>query len=253
MGAEVVFHAFSNHAVQFNWALMNLPFTTKWIMRLDADEYLEPEAVQEVARLLVSLPPDTEGIYIRRKVLFYGKWIRFGGFYPQILMRIWRAGKGRVESRWQDAHVILDSGARTVLARGHLVDDNRKGITFWIEKHNKYASREALELLNLKYHFYAKDDSNKLFHNLQARYKRVVKEKWYNPLPLGIRAWLYFLYRYLLLLGFLDGGRGFVYHILQAFWYRLLVDVKIMELEQRSHGNVEEMKRLFREQHGLDV
>jgi glycosyltransferase involved in cell wall biosynthesis len=253
LGAEVIQHEFTNHAHQFNWALENLAVSAEWIMRLDADEYLEPELQEELPGLLAGLPGDVDGVYIKRKVLFQGKWIRYGGFYPQILLRIWRSGKGCIENRWQDAHAVLAPGGKTTIARGHVVDDNRMGMTYWIEKHNHYASREALELLNLKYGLFARDESLKLIDDPQARRKRILKEEVYNRLPLGLRAGLYFLYRYVLRLGFLDGGQGFIYHFMQAWWYRLLVDVKIKELEERSEGNVGEMKRIFREQHRLEV
>ena len=51
-------------------------------------------------------------------------------------------------------------------------------------------------------------------------------------LPLYLRPSLYFVYRYVLRLGFLDGKEGFVFHVLQAFWYRLLVDIELDELRR---------------------
>jgi glycosyltransferase involved in cell wall biosynthesis len=253
LGAEVTQHEFLHHAHQMNWALDNIPVKTTWVMRVDADEYLEQDLIAEIPSLLPDLPADVGGIYLRRKTLFNGKWIRYGGFYPHILLRIWRTGSGRMENRWQDAHAVLPPGTKTFMANGHLVDDNHKGISFWIEKHNRYASREALDHLNLKYGLFTQDESLKLIQDSQARRKRIVKEEFYYGLPLVMRAGMYFLYRYLFRFGFLDGRVGFIYHFLQAFWYRLLVDIKIMELEARSHGDVEELKRLIKKQHGLSV
>jgi hypothetical protein len=68
--------------------------------------------------------------------------------------------------------------------------------------------------------------------------KRWLKQKVYARLPLGLRALLYFLYRYFLRLGFLDGWQGLAFHFLQGFWYRFLVDVKVHELEtlMRAQG-----------------
>jgi len=254
LGASVWKHEFINHADQFQWALDNLPVNTEWVMRLDADKYLEPGLVNKIQQQLPALPTDIDGIYIKRKVFFMSKWIRHGGFYPQIVMRIWRVGKGHIEQRWMDEHIVVSAGSKTTMFDEHLVDDDHKGITFWINKHNKYASREAVDLLNLKYGFMPRDESlNLLSGNPQAKRKRVIKEKLYSRLPLGLRAGLYFLFRYIFYFGFMDGVKGWVYHFLQAFWYRFLVDIKINELEERSHGNVEEIKRLLREQHGLDI
>lgn len=253
LGANVVQRPWKNYADQFQWAIEHCGNETLWLMRMDADEYLEPALQQEIPELLANLPDDVDGVYIKRKVFFMGKWIRYGGFYPHILLRIWRTGKGRIEQRWMDEHIVLPPDAKTVMAKGHLVDDNRKGVTFWVDKHNKYASREAVDLLNLKYHFFPTDDALKSLDDPQARRKRLIKEKVYARLPLGVRSFAYFLYRYILKLGVLDGAKGFIYHFFQAFWYRLLVDVKIMELEERSQGDVEKMRQLLREQHGLEI
>lgn len=253
LGAEVVQRPWKNYADQFQWAIEHCGAKEGWLMRMDADEYLEPDLQEELPHLLASLPADVTGVYLKRKVFFYGKWIRHGGFYPQVLLRLWRVGTGRIEQRWMDEHIVLPPGAKTVVAKGHLVDDNRKGITFWIDKHNRYASREAVDILNLKYPLLPRDDALKQVEDRQARRKRLLKEKLYARLPVGLRAGLYFLYRYVLRLGFLDGGKGFIWHFLQGFWYRLLVDVKIMELEERSGGDVDELRCLLRAQHGLDV
>ena len=253
MGAVVVQRPWKNYADQFQWAIDNADVRSGWLMRMDADEYLEPDLRAELPRLLKMLPDDVLGVYVKRKVHFYGKWIRHGGFYPHILLRIWRAGYGRIEQRWMDEHIVLPPGAKTVLAKGHIVDDNLKGITFWIDKHNKYASREAVDLLNLKYPLFPQDETLKFTEDPQAKLKRLLKEGLYARLPIGLRAALYFLYRYIFRLGFLDGSKGFIWHFLQGFWYRLLVDVKVMELEMRSKGDVEILRRLLREEHGLDI
>jgi hypothetical protein len=91
------------------------------------------------------------------------------------------------------------------------------------------------------------------FRDPQARRKRVLKEKIYARLPITFRAFLYFLYRYLFRLGFLDRSKGFIYHFMQAFWYRLLVDIKIVELQSLSKGDPEAIKKLLRERHGLEI
>jgi glycosyltransferase involved in cell wall biosynthesis len=212
LGAEVSQRTWKNYADQFQWGLDNCGADTAWVMRMDADEYLEADLQEELPALLGSLPADVEGIYIKRKVFFIGQWIRYGGFYPHILLRIWRTGKGRIEQRWMDEHIVLPSGAKTVLAQGHLVDDNRKGITFWIDKHNKYASREAVDLLNSKYSLLEQDEGLKAIDDPQAKRKRLLKEKVYARLPIGLRAGMYFFYRYFFKLGFLDGGKGFIWH-----------------------------------------
>jgi hypothetical protein len=65
----------------------------------------------------------------------------------------------------------------------------------------------------------------------QARRTRWMKDNIYARLPLGLRPLLYFIYRYVLRLGFLDGWQGLAFHGLQGLWYRFLVDVKIAEIK----------------------
>ena len=66
----------------------------------------------------------------------------------------------------------------------------------------------------------------------QAGFKRWLKERVYTRLPGGLRAFVYFLYRYVIRLGFLDGQAGTAFHFLQGFWYRYLVDAKVAEVRR---------------------
>jgi hypothetical protein len=207
----------------------------------------------ELPKVLAALPEETVGIYIRRKVFFYGQWVRHGGFYPHTLLRVWRQGQGRIEQRWMDEHIVLPPGAKTAMVKEHLVDDNLKGITFWINKHNSYASREMVDLLNNKYFLFPRDEQIKANEDPQAKWKRLMKDRVYSRLPIGLRAGLYFLYRYVLRLGFLDGGKGFLWHFMQGFWYRLLVDIKIMEVEEKCQGDVEKIKLVLEQEHGINL
>jgi len=254
LDAVVVKRQFKNQAEQFQWGLDNLDISTKWVMKLDADEYLEQKSRDELQKLLLEAPDDVDGFYIRRKVLFMRKWIRYGGFYPLTVLRIWRKGKGRVEQRWMDEHIVLSPGARTVTLKGNLVDDNLKGITYWTDKHNRYASREMVNILIHKY-FPGQDDHalREMNTDSQARWKRIIKEDIYGKMPLGFRAGLYFFYRYFLRLGFLDGGKGFVWHLLQGFWYRLLVDLKVYEIESRCGGDLNLIKKIVFEEYGIQL
>ena len=113
-----------------------------------------------------------------------------------------------------------------------LIDDNLNNLTWWISKHNDYATREAVDLLARKYPLNAvsADDHLKGGPKLASR-TRWFKANIYLRLPLFVRSFLYFMYRYIVRLGFLDGRRGLVWHFLQGYWYRFLVDAKIMQVE----------------------
>jgi len=232
LGAKVYEHPWINYATQFQWGLENCPIESEWVMRIDSDEYLEPALAKEIADKTPYLPNDVSGIYLKRKVYFKGKWIRYGGFYPHVLLRIWRAGKGRIEQRWMDEHIVLSEGS-TVIYNENLVDYNLNDIGWWVSKHNSYATREMIDLMNSKYHFFDDDSALMDFDDPQAKRKRYLKERVYSRLPVGFRAFLYFNYRYFIKLGFLDGSKGFVFHFMQGFWYRLLVDVKVTEFEEK--------------------
>lgn len=229
LGAEVYQNKWKNYANQFQWGLDNCNIDTRWSMRMDADEYLEQGLITEIGNKLANLDDGVNGIYLKRKVIFKGKWIKFGGFYPHILLRLWHTGSGRIEQRWMDEHIIMES-PKTVIFENDLVDDNLNNIGWWTEKHNNYATREMIDLLNMKYTFFESDNELSKTDDPQAKLKRILKEKVYSRLPLGIRPALYFIYRYILRGGFLDGKKGFIFHFMQGFWYRLLVDIKCEEI-----------------------
>lgn len=230
-GAEVVQHAYIVQSRQFQWAIDNLPITTEWVMRLDADETLTPELVSEINQSLPRLPTSVTGVTLRRRHVFMGRWIRHGARYPITLLRIWRRGTACIELRWMDEHMILLCG-RAVGFKHDFSDHNLSDLSSFIRKHNEYATREAIDVLIDRYHLLEWHHGPAAFTNIQMAAKRRVKENLYNRLPIWIGPASYFLYRYFVRLGFLDGQEGIIYHFLQAFWYRFLVGIKVDELER---------------------
>lgn len=232
MGAIVLRNTFVNYAQQFQWALNNAPITSRWVMRLDADEIIEPDLASRLATELPRLPVDVAGVNLDRKHIFMGRWVKNGGRYPLRLLRIWRRGQGRIEDRWMDEHMVV-WGGRTVNFKGGFADHNLNDLSFFTQKHNKYATREAIDALNQKLGLFARDEVlNTDNASWQASFKRWGKEKIYNRIPFTLSTTLYFLWRYIFQLGFLDGREGLIYHFLQGWWYRFLVGSKVMELEK---------------------
>lgn len=230
-GATVLQNKFINYAKQFQWALDHAPITASWIMRLDADEVIEADLNARIRDELARLPDDVVGINLKRKHIFLGRWIRHGGRYPLVLLRIWRRGHGRIEDRWMDEHMIL-WGGRTVTFDGGFADHNLNDLTFFTDKHNKYATREAIDVINARRRLFRRDvDLVREQGSRQAAIKRWIKEKLYNRVPYQVSTPSYFLFRMIFQLGFLDGKEGLVYHGLQGFWYRFLVGAKVQELE----------------------
>lgn len=233
-GATVVTHEFKNQADQFNWALDNVPIAGEWILRLDADEYLLPELAKEIAERLPGEPREVTGIYLRRRVIFMGRWIRHGGYYPTFILRLFRKGKARSEEREMDEHIVVSEG-QTQTFKNDFVDENLRSLHWWTAKHNDFSTREASVLLaSAKAGELVDDDPL----GTQVERKRWMKERIYLNLPLFFRAWLYFSYRFFIRFGFLDGKEGLIFHFLQGFWYRFLIDAKIRELKKKNEDKL---------------
>ncbi|HNT27878.1 MAG TPA: glycosyltransferase family 2 protein [bacterium] len=253
LGAKVVDHAWpGNHAAQLNWALENLPITTPWVMRLDADEYLTDELAAEINAVLPTMSSEMSGVYFKRRVYFMGRWIKHGGYYPTFLLRLWRHKKVVCEQRWMDEHMKVVEGTSVTLDHD-FVDDNLNYLPWWTAKHNGYSSREAVELLNHEHHFMQADVLGNGGDGSQEKTKRKLKENYYSRLPLFLRALIYWKYRYFLKLGFLDGVPGLIWHFLQGFWYRFLVDAKIYQVERYAKDRGVSMKEAIKEVLGIEL
>ena len=234
---------FKNHAEQLNWALRNLKIETEWILRLDADEIVNEKLRNELTEKLCKFPNDISGLYTKRRVYFLDKWIKHGGYYPIWLLRIWRKDKAYCEERWMDEHIKVTEG-NTAFLKNDIIDYNKKNLHWWISKHNDYATREAVDILNLKHNMLNNKMTlvNAKFFGTQEQKKRWMKEKIYANIPLFVRPFIYFIYRYFLKFGFLDGREGLIWHFLQGFWYRFLVDAKIYEIKKVSKKEKQSIK-----------
>ena len=251
LGADVLTHPFVNQAQQFNWALDQLPADTGWVFRLDADEVVSDTLAAEIAVRLPDLPEDVAGLTVPRRIAFLRRPIRYGGLFPVHILRIFRHGRGRSEDRWMDEHIAVEG--RVAALSGELLDDNLYPLSWWIAKHNAYSSREVVEILNQEHVFLKREVVSLQSSGKQAELKRWLKTHIYANLPGGLRAFAYFVYRYLGRLGFLDGKEGTIFHILQGFWYRYLVDAKLHEVQlYMQHNNVDAVVAI-RDVLGLDV
>lgn len=233
-GAQVLMHPFSSHAEQWRWALSQLPSDKDWVLALDADQRLSYELRGDLARWFengIGRAAAFSGFYLNRRQIFRGHWIRHGGYYPKYLLKLFRRSEVNIDERDLMDHHFYVRG-RVAKLRGDLVEDNKKesDISFWIRKHVAYAELHAREELIRRNAALRWVIEPALFGTPDQRVLWF-KERWYR-LPLYVRPFLYFLFRYFVQLGFLDGKEGFVFHFLQAFWYRLLVDVQLETLIQ---------------------
>lgn len=228
-----------SYADQLNWGLQNTSITTAWSMRMDADEELTEELSREIDEKLTTIKEPVNGIILRRRVYFMGRWIKHGGRYPELLLRIFRTGKAMCEQKLMDEHMILSEGTTTIF-QYDLIDNNQKNLEWWIAKHNWYSNREVLDhqtaLVSAQSEASSGEDTLEAGGQSsgQASMKRAIKNGGYYKLPRFWRAHIYFIYRYYIKLGFLDGPEGKIFHFLQAYWYRFLVDAKMYECEKKG-------------------
>ena len=229
-GAEVLSNPWVNYATQMNWGIDRVSPDADRVMRLDADEIVAPDLARQIAEDLPTMAPEVDGVYVSRRMTFMRRPMRWGGVFPVRVLRLFRNGRGHCENRWMDEHIVV-SGA-TESFDGEILDDNHNSLTWWTQKHNAYASREVIDLLNLEYGFMPHETVADLRGGQQAGVKRWLKENLYARMPGGARAFVYFFYRYVIRLGFLDGREGAAFHVLQGLWYRYLVDAKMHEVRQ---------------------
>jgi len=231
-GARLVTHTFETHARQWAWAVSELPIGTEWVLALDADQRVTPELRRAIVDHLAS-PGASTGCYVARRQVFRGRWIRHGGYYPKYLLKLFRRDAVELEDGDLVDHHFHVSGALHKLT-GDLIEDNRnEAVIFdWIAKHNRYARLQAVEEMTRS----SRQVQGRWFGSPDEQTARM-KQTW-ATLPLYVRPVVYFFYRYVLRFGFLDGKEGFVFHFLQAFWYRTLVDINIDELREHRRQEV---------------
>lgn len=250
LGAEVHQRKFKTQADQLQWALDTCDFGNGWILRLDADEYLEPPLIEEIRTRLDALPADVMGVNLKRKLIFRGRWIRFGGYYPAVLLRLWRVGAGELSPTWMDEHTLLRRGCSVTFAHD-FCDHNLRDITAWTEKHNRYATRKMADVIAQDHGLIPAHHAS---HGSTRGWRRNLLRAAFRHSPLYLRSVLLFIYRYFLRLGFLDGSDGLVWHGLQGFWYHLLIDVKIAEARAhiRTYG-LESFRAHLKMRHGIEL
>lgn len=223
LGAEVLQHKFETHAKQYKFAVNAADIKTKWILRIDADERLTTESANELELLCNSHEnTDVTGIVVRFKKNFLGRDLYHGGVYPWKKLICYKRGKGDIEDRAMDEHIVVFEG-KTIELKNDSLHFDFKSLEAWTAKHNWYSSKEAAD--------YNREITEKGIQE-QKNIKTWFKMHVYYRLPIGTRAHIYYIYRYYIKLGFLDGKEGKIYAFLQAYWYRYLVDAKIYETQK---------------------
>lgn len=221
-GVEVYQHLFENYAKQYMYAVEIAKIDTMWTLRFDADERLTEDSATELKKICEeNMDTDVTGVVLRFKKNFLGKDLYHGGVYPWKKMNCYKTNYGSIENRSMDEHIVLSKG-RAIEMKNDCLHFDFKNLEFFINKHNWYSSRETVD-------YFENIEKNEKKSRKELDFKTWFKMNFYYKLPLGVRAHIYYIYRYYLKLGFLDGKEGKIYAFLQAYWYRYLVDAKIYE------------------------
>ncbi|MFT7249539.1 MAG: glycosyltransferase involved in cell wall biosynthesis [Arcticibacterium sp.] len=230
-GVKVVQNTFENYSVQRNWAFDNLEIRNDFILNLDADHRVMPELINELQRQFsTGIPSHINGFMASRRTMFLGKWIKRGGHFPVYHGIIFRKGFGTCELKKYDQHFLIE-GEATVLQH-NVIDIITESLSVFTARHNTWSSLEAEDVMAYKLsagkgRVQARKNGNEME---QRRYQRM---KYYSY-PAFWRVFLYFFYRYIVKGGFREGIPGLIFHFLQGFWFRFLVDAKIWELEKNN-------------------
>lgn len=187
-GAKTSYHSFGGHGEQKNVALDLC--ACDWILLLDADEALTPELQAEIRDLLAGEPP-FNAYWIPRLNLYFGKWIRHGGFYPDHKLRLFKRGAARLSEGVGPHSTPQFAGPRGTM-RGDMLHYAYPTMGIYLEHMNRYSS-EIAQLLHQR----GKDSKS---------FAAFVWNTALNPAAT-------FVYNYVFRLGFLDGREGFILHI----------------------------------------
>lgn len=228
--SNIYHHPFENYGAQRNWALQNLPVQNSWIINMDADHRMTLELANELKTTFsTAIDENINGFLVSRKTIFLNKWIKHGGHYPTYHAIIFKKGLGQCEDKLYDQHFKITG--KTVILKNDMIDVITDSINSFISRHNHWATLEAEYQLSIQLQNAGHVQPRLLGNPIERR--RYIKSI-YERFPLFVRPGIYFLIRYFLRLGFLDGKAGLIFHFLQGFWFRFLIDAKIYELKKHT-------------------
>jgi glycosyltransferase involved in cell wall biosynthesis len=242
-------HPFEHYAAQRNWAQANNPYKTDWVLHLDAGERLTP-ALRTWLKEEYPKLAGYDGYMFSRRTEFMGRWIKHGGHYPNYHLRLFDTSKGHCENKVYDQHFVVE-GKTQALAKGldmvDVVSDNLKD---FCQSHLKWAAFEALEIISSET---KKGEVEESLSGSPIEKRRWMKNNVFQKTPLLWRSLFYFCYRYFVRLGFLDGKKGLIFHFLQGFWFRFLVDSIVIEIKDKQSKGEKTLSEIASENYGVDI
>ena len=247
-GIRYVQHAFKNYAAQRNWAQENVPFGGEWVLHLDAGETLTPGMVNWINESFDPKVPGVDGYMFARRAIFLGRWIKYGGYHPIYHLRLYRKHLGHCENKVYDQHFVVDGVTELAGKGADLEDGVMSSLRDFTVSHARWAVFEAVESILAEKE--TGEVQARLLGNPIER-KRWLKSRVFQRSPLFLRSFLYLFHRYVIKLGFLDGKEGLIFHFLQGFWFRFLVDSTIFEIKREMR--TKPLDAVVRQKYDLDV
>jgi len=223
-GATVLNRPFDNYAAQRNFGLAH-DFKHDWILMLDADERIPEDFIEEIRAVTEQIHNPVTLYRMRRKDMFMGRWLKRSSGYPTWFGRLFRKGAVRVEREINEEYY---TDGEIGLLEGHLIHyPFNKGITYWLERHNRYSSMEAVKLSEER----AEKIVWKDFLSNDPMLKRKAFKAFAYRMP--FRPLLTFCFLYFVKLGFLDGKAGFHFSLMRSV-YEYMISLKMRELKSET-------------------
>lgn len=228
---RVIQHQFESHGKQRTWMLEEITTKHEWVYILEADERMTSELFAECLKAIQS--QKAIGYYVAERVIFMGKWIRRSTQYPRYQMRLFHKEKVWFTDYGHTEREVCE-GVTDFLKQTYPHYTCSKGLSRWIDKHNRYSTDEANETLRQL-------EKGKInwrdlfFGDSEVEKRRALKDL---SLRLPFRPLFRWVYMYFILGGILDGRAGFAWCTLQAF-YEYLILLKIEEMKEMPPSNLD--------------
>jgi len=240
-------HKFENYSKQRNWSQENNPFQTEWVFHIDAGERATPNLVKWL-KTMKSTSVDVAGFMFSRQTYFLGRWIRYGGHYPNYHLRLFKVSQGKCEDKAYDQHFVVEGKTQSV-PNADMIDFAADNIQSFTIKHSKWALMEAIELIK-------QGQAGEVKASLKGspiEQRRWLKNNLFQKMPIFLRSITYFIYRYFFKMGFLDGKEGLVFHLLQGFWFRFLIDSLVFEITYEMKKQQTDLRTVLKNTYQWDL
>lgn len=217
---RIYHHPFKDFGDQRNWAIDHTDLRHEWLLFVDADEYCDPELLDEISAF-ISNPMGFVGGFIAGRNYFLGRWLKYSTMYPSYQLRLLQRGSVRYVKDGHGQREVTD-GALKYLKHGWRHEAFSKGVHQWLSRHNTYSTEEARRFIDARA---VPIDWSQWNQGRIAR-RRLLKQ---IALRLPLRPWIRFAYAWIVRGGILDGRPGFYYCTL-LLAHQLEMDAKIAEI-----------------------